>query len=193
MRIWDFSRYVLSSGVGAAWLGALGSLRRYITPAIILITAVLSPSHAMAQAAPPTNLLDAALGSVLTSPQVTKVVVERVDPWIARVISPSPSALTNGQAHGDAQATFTDLPGIGSVISTLRKAKIAEEGCYGAAFNAQTLPVSWAVFLYNDDSRIASIYLTRNELCASTGVHMYDVDPFALGIYLERAFSFMNF
>jgi hypothetical protein len=126
MRRWNHSGYALTSSVGASRSGSLGPLRSYITKAISLIAAVLLPSPAIAQAAPPTNLLDAALGSVLTSPQVTKVVVERVDPWIARVISPSPSAFANAQAHGDAQATFTDLPGIESIISTLRNAKIAK-------------------------------------------------------------------
>jgi hypothetical protein len=176
MGLSRFSRYALTSCV-----------------TVILVVAVLLSAPAIAQAAPPTNLLDAALGSVLASPQVTKVAVERVDPWIARVLSPSPSAFASGQAQGDAQAMFTDLPGIESIISTLKNARIAKEGCYGATFTPQTFPVSWAVFLYNGDSRIASIYLTNNKLCASTGVQMYDVDPLALGVYLERAFSFMNF
>ena len=141
-----------------------------------------------------TNLLGAALGAPKQSPQITKVRIVRVDPWVARGLTPSPALFAKGQAVGDAEAIFEDSPGIGALITTLQNAKIpASEGCYGAAYTAQSMPVSWAVFLYNDDTQLASIYLTRDGLCASTGSHIYNVDPFALSIYLQRSFSFMNY
>lgn len=158
---------------------------------ILSLVFALTPHIAIAA---PTNLLDASLGPILSSPQITKVRIVRVDPWVARVLAPSPALFAKGQASGDAEASFTDLPGIEALVAALRNTKIpASEGCYGEAHTAKDLPVSWAVFLYNDDTKLASIYLTRDGLCASTGSHMYNVDPFALSIYLMRNFSFMNY
>jgi hypothetical protein len=142
----------------------------------------------------PSNLLEAALGN--RDPEgVTRVVVARIDPWIDRIIGPTPRLFESGMIAGDRQAIITDRSGVVDMEDHLRWTRITShsEGCYGEKFTAQSLFVSWAVFLYSDEAKVASIYLDSDGLCASTGTHIYNVDPQELGAYLKRMFSFMNF
>jgi hypothetical protein len=176
---------------GGTHIRTWGRFPLTISVALLALTLALTPYLASGA---PTNLLDASLGPPLSTRQISKVRIVRVDPWIARALTPTPALFAKGQVNADAEAIFTDLPGIHAIVSTLRNAKIpATEGCYDATYPAQSMPVSWGIFLYNDDTVLGSIYLARDGLCASTGSHMYAVDPLALSIYLQRNFSFMNF
>jgi hypothetical protein len=141
----------------------------------------------------PRNLLEAIFGS--TVPQVSRVVVARIDPWIDRVLGSSPHSFENGQSEGDLRAILDEPNCVYQIEDDLRGTNVIShsEGCHDATYDPQWLPVSWAILLFQGQTRVAEIYLTRDSLCASTGTHLYEVDPQGLGLDLKRQFSFMNF
>jgi hypothetical protein len=159
--------------------------------AIFLVSTSYSPADEL-----PADLLSAIFGPGAI-PQVGKVVVVRVNPWLARVIDPSPELFELGQATGDSTASMTDDAGILMLEDALRHTGINSEGCFGTTYTAKHLPVSWAIFFFpkqsHEKAKIGALYLTLNGLCASAGTKLYNVDPQAISLYLKRNFSFMNF
>lgn len=172
---------------------------KYALISVLFVALVLvSESSALANGSMPKNLYEAVFGSQ-AAPQVTKVVVARIDPWIDRIVGPSPRSFESGQSRGDRQAIILDRSG--EIEDQLRGTRILSrsEGCYGEPdFTAQVFPVSWAIFLYTGETgetKAASIYLAADGIgnCVSTGTHLYNIDPQALAAYLKRTFSFMNY
>jgi hypothetical protein len=171
---------------------------RVLLAILVLVTAASGKTLASTQ---PANLFDAVFGAG-ASPQINKVVVVRINPWIDRVLAPTPDSFEMGRSKGDSQALFTDRVGIAGITEALRHTFIRTEGCYGTSFTAHQFPVSWAVFYHDDeigvvrkgtDLVVGSVYLSLNGLCASTRGHMYDVGLDGIELYLKRVFSFMNF
>ncbi len=162
-------------------------------PFLIGVALLAATSYSWADKRP-VSLWDVVFGRG-AAPHIERVVVVRVNPWIARVLDPSPHLFELGQARGDSTASMTDNAGIAMLEDALRSTGVVSEGCYGAAYAAEYLPVSWAIFFYPDreeKSKIGSVYVTRDGLCVSTGTKLYNVDP-GINLYLERNFSFMNF
>lgn len=156
--------------------------------ALLLLGATFTPAWANST---PKNLLEAAFGDQQHS-EVSKVVIDRVDPWIMRVLSPSPNGFELGQARGDREAIILDHQGIIEIEDKLRDTTIIQGGCYGTSYTPKYMPVSWAVFLYSDTAKVASFYLDWNN-CISTGTALYEVVQVDLPAYLRRMFSFMNY
>jgi hypothetical protein len=142
---------------------------------------------------PPANLLDALFGSNV--PTVTRVVVARINPWINRMLTPSPHSFENGESVGDLRAILDDAGWIAQVEDDLRSTNIISntEGCRGKAADPESMYVSWAILFYDDQTRVAEAYITSDGLCASTGTHLYAVDPQGIARDLKRQFSFMNY
>ncbi len=65
----------------------------------MLAIAVVTSRSALANSKP-ANLFDAAFGPS-ASPQINKVVVVRINPWIDRVLAPTPDAFDKGLSEGD--------------------------------------------------------------------------------------------
>jgi hypothetical protein len=161
---------------------------------IVALTAVSATSAP--QQTDPTNLLAAVFGAN-AEPRIGKVMILRENPWIARVIGLSPHLFDEGTAGaGDSSATMTDSAGIDALENAMRATTVSK-GCYKTKFTARDLPVSWAIFFYRDRfrnaSKIASLYLTLDGMCATEGKNLYFVDPQGISLYLKRNFSFMNF
>jgi hypothetical protein len=165
--------------------------------ALLLATALLAATGPSSADERPASLWEAIFGPDAT-PQISRVVVIRINPWISKALDPTPHSFELGQAGAaDSTATMTDSAGITALESELRGAGIGSEGCYGTQYTAKYLPVSWAIFFYTDrytdTSRIGGLYLTLDGLCVSTGTKLYNVDPQIISLYLKRNFSFMNF
>lgn len=123
---------------------------------------------------------------------VSKVVVDRIDPWIMRVLGVSPHSFEVGQAIGDREAIIRDRRGIVEIEGQLRYTTIIQKGCYMTTYTAQNMPVAWAVSFYRDTEKVAAFYLDQS-MCVSTGTALYAVDPQGMPAYLKRTFSFMNY
>jgi hypothetical protein len=167
---------------------------------MILMLSALTLEKAQATSQP-ANLFDAVFGPGAT-PQINKVVVMRVNPWIGRVISPTVASFYRNPWQGDSQAVLTDRAGIDGLVQALRDTAGVSEGCNGTTFTAQVFPYSWVVIYHDDESNVlgkgtdvilGSIFISLNGLCASTGKRVYFIGPDGIGLYLKRTFSFMNF
>lgn len=139
-----------------------------------------------------------------SAPNIGKVVIYRVNPNIMRVLSISPGSFDREQYpfQGDSQAMVTDGASIAGMLAALHATPVpGKEGCYGTTFTkAQRFYVSWAIFFYGDqfqeeskNKRLATIFLTRDGSCVSTGTQVFQIDPRTLDRYLSRTFGFMNF
>jgi hypothetical protein len=169
--------------------------------ALLLSTAIAVPAQADQTGAK--TLFDALFNGQL-APTVGKIVVYRVDPNIMRVVSISPGSFDRDKYpfQGDSQAMITGSASISEMLETLHTTPLPKkEGCYGTTFTTpKRFYVSWAVFFYGDqyqeesgNKRLATIFLTRDGDCVSTGTQVYQVDPQTLAQYLSRTFAFMNF
>ena len=168
---------------------------------VMLALAVVTSGNALADAQP-ANLFDAAFSSSV-SPQINKVVVVRINPWIDRVIAPTPGTFDKGLSKGDSQAVFTDRAEIEGITGALRRTSVIKEGdCYNTTYTTSRFPVSWAVFFHDDESNVVgkendtvvgSVYVSPNALCVFTRDRIYNVGLDGIEPYLKRTFSFMNF
>lgn len=169
------------------------SITRYLV-AFLLVGMACAPLRASALRG---TLYDAAFPRPPAA--INKAIIVRVNPWILRVISPSPSSFNENQPRGDSEAIVTDSASVQGIVHALQGNLTDNEGCdnYTAAY----FPYSWTIVFYDDrpehfdgkDIVVGSVFISLTGSCAATNNKVYAVDPEGIRSYLSRTFSFMNF
>jgi hypothetical protein len=142
------------------------------------------------------NLFDVALGSAATE-QVDQITVARLDPDKDYFLWPIASRVETEAFGWDLLARFRDHTGIKTLLAVLKDTPASNPDTY--CNKPDKFEFSWVVYLEHSDpnggpySRLSSLYLSPNGLCAWTRGSVYWVGPGGISRYLPRTFGFMNF